>query len=148
MTSECSRVEVLLVEDNPADVRLTMEALREGKMAPKLSVVSDGVEAMAFLQRQNQYKNAPRPDIILLDLNLPRKSGLEVLQEIKTSPEFQNIPVIILTTSHAEGDVLKTYEHHANCYLTKPVDFNQFVQVVHMIENFWLTLVKLPSRTA
>jgi chemotaxis family two-component system response regulator Rcp1 len=138
-------VEILLVEDSPGDVRLTREALREGKIRNNLSVVPDGVEAMAFLRREGRYAGAPRPDVILLDLNLPRKDGREVLVEIKADDRLRRIPVVILTTSADERDVLRAYELHANCYITKPVDFEQFITVIRAIENFWLTVVTLPS---
>jgi two-component system, chemotaxis family, response regulator Rcp1 len=136
--------ELLLVEDNPGDVRLTMEALKEAKVINNLSVVKDGEEAMAVLRRQGKYANAPRPDLVLLDLNLPKKGGLEVLAEIKQDPDLKQIPVVVLTTSQAEQDVLRTYELHANCYIVKPVDLNQFVSVVQSVENFWLAVVRLP----
>jgi two-component system, chemotaxis family, response regulator Rcp1 len=138
-------LEILLVEDNPGDVRLTQEAMKEGKVLNRLNVASDGVEALDFLRQNGKYANAPRPDLILLDLNLPRKDGRQVLAEIKEDPALRRIPVVILTTSEAEQDVLKTYELHANCYLTKPVDLGQFLQVVRLIADFWLSLVKLPS---
>ncbi len=138
-------VEILLVEDNPGDVRLTLEAFKEGKILNRLSVVGDGVEAMAFLRREGNYSNVPRPDLILLDLNMPRKDGREVLAEIKKDPELRRIPVIILTTSQAEQDILKSYDLHANCYITKPVDLDQFNTVVKNIQDFWLTVVKLPQ---
>ena len=137
-------VEVLLVEDNPGDVRLTLEALKDGKVNNHLSVVEDGVEALAFLRREGKYADASRPDLILLDLNLPKKDGREVLAEIKTDEDLKRIPVVVLTTSKAEEDILKTYNLHANCYITKPVDFDQFVIVVRLIEDFWFTIVKLP----
>lgn len=140
------QVEILLVEDNPGDVRLTMEALKEGKLSNNLSTVKDGVEAIAFLRREGQYINAVRPDLILLDLNLPRKDGREVLAELKQDSELRRIPIIVLTTSQAEQDILKTYDLHANCYITKPVDLDQFMTVVRSIENFWLTLVQLPPK--
>lgn len=138
-------VEILLVEDNPGDVRLTREALREGKVRNNLSVAQDGVEALAFLRREGAYAEAPRPDLILLDLNLPKKDGREVLQEIKTDAGLRYIPVVVLTSSQAEKDILRAYDLHANCYVTKPVDFEQFSQVVQTIENFWFTVVKLPA---
>jgi chemotaxis family two-component system response regulator Rcp1 len=137
-------VEVLFVEDNPGDVRLTREALKEGKLRANLHVVGDGVEAMAFLRREDKYAAAPRPDLVLLDLNLPKKDGHEVLAEIKGDDSLRRIPVVILTTSRSEEDILKTYNLHANCYITKPVDLDQFMKVVQSIEDFWLTLVKLP----
>lgn len=139
-----TEVEILLVEDNPGDVVLTREALREAKIHNRLSVATDGVEAMAFLRKEGQYREAPRPDLILLDLNMPRKNGIEVLREIKADAALKTIPVVILTTSGADQDVLKAYEFSANCYVTKPVDLYQFVKVVHTIDEFWLTIVKLP----
>jgi chemotaxis family two-component system response regulator Rcp1 len=139
-------IELLLVEDNPGDVRLTQEALREGKVRNHLNVAVDGIEALAFLRREGQYANAPQPDLILLDLNLPKKSGREVLAEIKADPALRRIPVVILTVSKAEEDVLKSYNLHANCYVTKPVDLDQFLEVVKSIEDFWLTVVVLPPR--
>lgn len=137
-------IEILLVEDNPGDVRLTQEALADGKVNNNLHVVIDGVEAMAFLRREGAYRSRPRPDVILLDLNLPRKNGREVLAEVKADPELRRIPIVVLTTSEAEEDVLRAYEHHANCYITKPVDLDQFLKVVRSIEDFWFTIVKLP----
>ena len=137
-------IEILLVEDSPSDTELTIEALHEAKVINHLSAVQDGVEAMAFLRRQGPYAEAPRPDLILLDLNLPRKDGREVLDELKADPQLRAIPVVVLTTSRAELDVLRAYALHANCYITKPVDFQQFIEVVHNIENFWLTVVTLP----
>lgn len=136
--------ELLLVEDNPGDVRLTIEALKEGRVINNLTVVKDGEEAIAALRRQGKYVNAPRPDLILLDLNLPRKGGLEVLEEVKQDPDLKQIPVVVLTTSRAEQDVLRTYDLHANCYIVKPVDLNQFMNVVQSIKSFWLALVTLP----
>ena len=138
-------INILLVEDNPGDVRLTVEALKEGRVRNQLSVVSDGVEALAFLRNQGPYTDAPRPDLMLLDLNLPRKDGREVLAEIKDDPNLRRIPVVVLTTSEAEADVLKSYALHANCYITKPVDLEQFINVIGTIEDFWLTIVKLPG---
>ncbi len=138
-------IEILLVEDNPGDVRLTVEALKEGRVCNHLSVAGDGVEALAFLRRQGRYADAHRPDLILLDLNLPRKDGRETLAEIKTDPGLRHIPVVVLTTSEAESDVLKAYGLHANCYIVKPVDLEQFLQVVRSIEAFWLSIVKLPT---
>jgi two-component system, chemotaxis family, response regulator Rcp1 len=137
-------IDILLVEDNPGDVRLTREALRDGKVQNNLHVVDDGVEAMAFLRREGRYTDAPRPDIVFLDLNLPKKNGREVLAEIKSDPELMRIPVVVLTTSKDEQDVLKAYEYHANCYITKPVDLEQFLTVVKSIEEFWFTVVRLP----
>jgi chemotaxis family two-component system response regulator Rcp1 len=138
-------IDILLVEDNPGDVRLTVEALKEGKVHNNLSAVGDGVKAMAFLRREGKYADAPRPDLILLDLNLPKKDGREVLAEIKADTKLKRIPVVILTTSKAEEDILKTYNLHANCYVTKPVGLDQFIEVVKAIEDFWLTVVKLPT---
>ena len=137
-------IEILLVEDNAADVRLTQEALREGKVKNRLSVARDGEEALAFLRRQGTFSEAPRPGLILLDLNLPKKSGREVLAEIKADPNLRAIPVVVLTTSSAEADVLHSYALHANCYITKPVDLEKFVDVVRSIDDFWLTVVRLP----
>ncbi len=137
-------IEILLVEDNPADVRLTREALKEEKFLNNLSVVEDGVEAMAFLRRQGKYADAPRPDLILLDLNLPRKDGREVLEEVKADPDLKIIPVVVLTISKADEDVVRSYRLHANCYITKPVDLGQFLKVAKSIQEFWLTIVKLP----
>ncbi|MGC9999737.1 MAG: response regulator [Bryobacteraceae bacterium] len=139
-------VELLLVEDSPGDVRLTKEALKEGRVLNNLTVVNDGEEAVALLRRQGQYANATRPDLILLDLNLPRKSGLEVLAEIKVDPDLKQIPVVVLTTSRAEQDILRTYELHANCYIVKPVDLDQFIGVVQAINSFWLAVVVLPPK--
>ena len=137
-------IEILLVEDNPGDVRLTKEALKEGKVYSNLHTCKDGVEAMEFLRRQGRFKDAPRPDIILLDLNLPRKDGREVLEEIKSDDILKRIPVVVLTTSKAEEDVVRTYNLHANCYVTKPVDLEKFMVVVKSIDVFWLTVVTLP----
>jgi two-component system, chemotaxis family, response regulator Rcp1 len=139
-------IDILLVEDNPGDVRLTMEALKEGKVHNRLSVATDGVEALAFLRQEGRHAGAPRPDVILLDLNLPKKDGREVLAEIKTDERLCRIPVVILTTSKAEEDILRSYELHANCYVTKPVDLEQFITVVKSIEDFWFSIVRLPSR--
>jgi chemotaxis family two-component system response regulator Rcp1 len=144
MTDGRSPVEILLVEDNPGDERLTREALKEGKVYHNLHWAKDGVEAMDFLQRRGKYAAAPRPDIILLDLNLPKKDGREVLQEIKSDEALKRIPVVVLTTSKAEEDVLRTYNLHANCYVTKPVDLEKFIVVVKSIDIFWLTVVTLP----
>lgn len=137
---------ILLVEDNPADVRLTEEALKEEKLHNNLHVVNDGVEALAFLRKEGKYSNAVRPDLILLDLNLPKKDGREVLKEIKSDDKLKTIPVVVLTVSKAEEDILKSYNLHANCYITKPLDLNQFSRVVKSIQDFWLTIVKLPPR--
>ncbi len=138
-------IEILLVEDNPGDVRLTQEALKDNKLRNNLSVVSDGVEAMRFLRRDGHYADAPRPDLILLDLNLPRMDGREVLKEIKEDEALKRIPVVVLTTSKAEEDIIKSYNLHANCFITKPVDLDRFIQIVRAIEDFWLTMVKLPT---
>ena len=141
----CRNVEILLVEDNPGDVRLTQEALKDNKVRNHLHMVKDGVEALAFLRKEGQYAGSPRPDLILLDLNLPRKDGREVLAEIKADQNLRRIPVVILTTSKAEEDILRAYDLNANCYITKPVDFDQFIHVVKSIEEFWLAMVKLPN---
>ena len=138
-------IEILLVEDNPGDVRLTKEALKEGKVYSNLHTVKDGVEAMEYLRREGRFKEAPRPDIILLDLNLPRKDGREVLEEIKSDEKLKRIPVVVLTTSKAEEDVLRTYNLHANCYVTKPVDLEKFIVVIKSIDAFWLTVATLPN---
>jgi chemotaxis family two-component system response regulator Rcp1 len=137
-------IEIMLVEDSPGDVRLIVEAFRENKLRNNLDVVEDGVEALAFLHREGKYAEAPRPDLILLDLNLPKKDGREVLAEIKADETFRRIPVVILTTSKAEEDILKAYDLNANCYITKPVGLDQFIKVVKSIKEFWLTIVKLP----
>jgi chemotaxis family two-component system response regulator Rcp1 len=136
--------EILLVEDNPGDVRLAKEALKESKLLNKLYQVEDGMKAMAFLRQEGNYGDVPRPDLVLLDLNLPRKDGREVLAEIKSDESLKRIPVVILTVSRAEEDVLKSYNLHANCYISKPFDMEQFVKVVKSIENFWFSIVKLP----
>lgn len=137
-------IDILLVEDNPADVRLTQEAFKETTIPNKLHVVRDGSEALAFLEQTGRYTKSPRPDIILLDLNLPKKDGREVLALIKQTPEYKRIPVVILTTSKEEEDITHTYEHHANCYITKPADLDEFLNVVKSIETFWLSVVQLP----
>jgi CheY-like chemotaxis protein len=139
-------IEILLIEDNPGDARLTQEALREGRVRNRLSHVIDGVEAMAFVRREPPFADAPRPDLILLDLNLPRKDGREVLAELKADPRLRLIPVVVLTTSEAEQDILRAYELHGNCYITKPVDLEKFLDIVRAVENFWLAIVKLPVR--
>lgn len=138
-------IEILLVEDNPGDANLTREAFATGKIANVLHVVRDGIEAMAFLRRQGKYAGVPRPDLMLLDLNLPRKDGREVLAEIKSDQDLKRIPVVILTTSKDEEDVLKSYNLHANCFISKPIDFNEFIRAVRSIEDFWLTIVSLPD---
>ena len=139
-------VDILLVEDNPGDVRLAQEALKESKVRNKLYIVEDGVEAMAFLRRQDRYADMPRPDLIILDLNLPRKNGREVLAEIKADESLKRIPVVVLTVSKAEEDIIKCYDYHANCYITKPLDFSQFMEVTKSIDEFWLAIVKLPPK--
>ena len=144
MVTNNTPVDILLVEDNPGDERLTREALKEGKVFSNLYWVKDGVEAMEFLRRDGKYSGVPRPDIILLDLNLPKKDGREVLQEIKNDEHLRRIPVVVLTTSKAEEDVIRTYNLHANCYVTKPVDLEKFIVVVKSIDVFWLTVVTLP----
>jgi chemotaxis family two-component system response regulator Rcp1 len=138
-------IEILLVEDSPGDVRLTREAFKDSKVLNNLYVVKDGVEAMAFLRREGQYARVVRPELILLDLNLPRKNGQEVLAEIKEDPGLKRIPVIILTVSRAEEDILRSYNLHANCYITKPVELDQFLTAIKSIEDFWLAIVKLPD---
>ena len=138
-------IEILLVEDSPGDVRLTREAFKDARVLVNLQVAGDGEEAMAFLKREGKYSSKPRPDIILLDLNLPKKDGRVVLAEIKEDPKLQTIPVVILTTSASEADVLKSYSLHANCYITKPVDLDGFLKVVKSIDGFWLSVVRLPT---
>ena len=138
-------ISILLVEDNPGDVRLTREALKDGKLAVNLRVAQSGEEAMTFLRREGKYADAPRPDLILLDLNLPKKDGREVLAEVKTDGELKQIPIVILTSSEADTDIAKCYNLHANCYVTKPVDLDQFTTVVKTIEDFWFTIAKLPE---
>jgi CheY-like chemotaxis protein len=140
-------IEVLLVEDSPGDIRLTREAFKDAKVHINLNIASDGIEAMAFLKREGKHANAPRPDLILLDLNLPKKDGREVLSELKESQAFKSIPVVILTTSESEADIHGSYQHHANCYITKPVDLEGFLKVVKSIDSFWLSVVKLPRET-
>ena len=146
MENSTRSIEILLVEDNPGDARLTIEAMREAKMRNRMHVVEDGVEAMEFLRRQGRFGEAPRPDLILLDLNLPRKDGREVLAEVKGDPELRRIPVVILTTSQAEEDVVRAYDLHANCYVTKPVDLAQFMKIVAQIDEFWVNVVTLPRK--
>jgi chemotaxis family two-component system response regulator Rcp1 len=138
-------IHILMVEDDPADVRLTREALKNKKVHTTMSTVEDGLEAMAYLRREGAYAGMPRPDLILLDLNMPRMDGREVLVELKKDPGLRRIPVIVLTTSEGEEDILSAYEMNANCYITKPVDWKQFIRVVELIEDFWLTVVKLPK---
>ncbi len=139
-------MQILLVEDNPGDIRLTQEALKEGTIKNVLNVVKDGVEALDYLKKKGKFMNSPTPDIILLDLNLPRKDGREVLAEIKTDEYLKLIPVIILTTSDADQDILRSYKLHANCFITKPVDLDQFIFIIRQIETFWFTVVKLPIK--
>ena len=145
MSGRDKPVEVLLAEDNPGDVMLTKKALKRGKLANNLHVVTDGVEALSFLRHQEEYADAPRPDLVLLDLNMPRKDGQEVLEELKNDPELRRIPVVILTSSESEEDIVKSYELNANAYLTKPVDFDGFVEIVDRLEDFWFQVVKLPG---
>ena len=137
-------IEILLVEDNPGDVDLTRESMKDSKVRNELHVAGDGEEAMTFMRRKGKHTNAPRPDLVLLDLNLPKKDGKEVLAEIKSDEDLKRIPVVILTISKSEEDILTTYNLHANCYITKPIDLNQFIKVVKSIEDFWLAIVKLP----
>jgi chemotaxis family two-component system response regulator Rcp1 len=141
-------VEILLVEDNEADVRLTREGIKEAKIHNNLNVVRDGEEAMKYLYKRDGYEDAPRPDLILLDLNLPKKDGREVLEEIKSHESLKHVPVVVLTTSEAEKDIVKSYELHANCYVTKPLGLDQFVEVIKAIEDFWFSIVKLPHKQA
>ena len=138
------RVEILLVEDNPADVRLIRETFKDFKVANNLSVARDGMEAMAMLKKTGEYASAEKPDVILLDLNLPRKNGFEVLEELRQDPDLKRIPVVILSTSDSEKDIMKSYDLHANCFVTKPVGLDEFIKIVMSIENFWLAIVKLP----
>jgi CheY-like chemotaxis protein len=138
-------VEILLVEDNPGDVRLTMEALREAKVCNRIHTAYDGMQALDFLNRKGNYANVPSPDLVLLDLNLPKKDGREVLASIKTNEKIKHIPVVVLTTSKSEEDIVKSYELQASCYVTKPVDLDQFLEVVKSISDFWLSIVKLPT---
>ena len=139
-------IEILLVEDNPGDADLAMEALHDSKILNEVHHVLDGEEAMLFLRKKGKYAQSPRPDLVLLDLNMPKKDGREVLDEIKSDPDLKRIPVVILTVSKDEEDILKSYNLHANCYITKPIDLHQFLKVVHTIEDFWLTVVKLPPK--
>ena len=136
--------DILLVEDNPGDARLAQEALKEGSLLSRLTVVVDGVEAMSYLRREGRYSEAPRPHLVLLDLNIPRKDGRQVLAEIKADPDLRRIPVVVLTTSQAEQDVMRSYDLHANCYVTKPVDLDRFIAVVRSIEEYWCSVVTLP----
>jgi two-component system, chemotaxis family, response regulator Rcp1 len=141
-----SAIEILLVEDNPADVRLTQEALRDSKISNRLHAVGDGEQALRFLRREGEHVESPRPDLVLLDLNLPRLSGREVLAQVKADPDLRRIPVVVLTTSEAEQDIVRSYDLHANAYVRKPVDFHQFTEVVRLIEDFWFSVVKLPPK--
>jgi CheY-like chemotaxis protein len=145
-TEEVEAIEILLVEDNPGDVRLTKEAVRDSKLINHLHAVSDGKEALAYLRREGQYASAARPDLIMLDLNLPKMDGREVLAEIKKDPATMGIPVVILSSSQSEEDIIKSYNLHANCYISKPVDLDKFVGVVKAIESFWVSIVKLPRK--
>jgi chemotaxis family two-component system response regulator Rcp1 len=142
--TDATPIEVLLVEDSLGDIRLTREAFKDAKVHINLHIATDGTKAMAFLMREGEHANVPRPDLILLDLNLPKKDGREVLKEIKESPKLKSIPVVILTTSASDADILRSYMLHANCYITKPVDLDGFINVVKSIDNFWLSVVKLP----
>jgi chemotaxis family two-component system response regulator Rcp1 len=144
--SQSRPIEILLVEDSPSDAALTIEALKAGKIANRLTHVEDGVEAMDFLRRRGKYADAARPDLIMLDLNLPRMDGRDVLVQIKNDPDLKIIPIIVLTTSRSDKDILQSYQLNANCYITKPVDFDHFIEVVKSIENFWLTVVTLPAK--
>jgi CheY-like chemotaxis protein len=146
MMENLAVVDVLLVEDDPGDVVLIKEAFEYNKVHNTLHIVSDGVEALEFLHRRGQYEGAPRPDLVLLDLNLPRKDGREVLEEVKADRDLRTIPVVVLTTSEAEEDILRSYDLHANAYVTKPVDFDRFIEVVRLIDDFFVTVVKLPTR--
>lgn len=143
---KAKEIEILLIEDNPGDVRLTLEVLKAGRIRNKVAVMNDGEKAVDYLKRKNGFENEVLPDMILLDLNLPKLSGREVLTIIKGDDELKHIPVIILTTSHAEEDILKSYQHHANCYITKPVDFEQFSVVIRKLEDFWFSIVKIPHK--
>ncbi len=143
---KCRPIEILMVENNPGDVRLTVETLKEGRVHNLLHTVGDGEEALAFLRRQGPFTEAPRPDLILLDINLPKKSGQEVLAEVKADPDLRRIPVVALTASEAEADILRAYDLHANCYIVKPLDLHSFIKVVNCIEDFWLTVVTLPPK--
>ncbi len=140
-------IDILVVEDNPGDARLIKEVLNDQKIYNSLFIVNDGVEAMNFLQHKGKYKDSPKPDLIILDLNLPKKDGREVLADIKADDDLKRIPVVIMTISQAEADILKSYNLHANCYITKPIDLNQFIKVIKSIEEFWFSIVKLPSKT-
>lgn len=136
--------EILLVDDNPSDVRLTLEAFKDAKLANNISVAGDGVEALEYLRRVGKYAGAVKPDLVLLDLNMPRKDGREVLEEIKNDPNLRRIPIVVLTTSRSEADILKSYDLHVNCYIQKPVDYNEFIRMLRLVEDFWFTAVVLP----
>lgn len=140
-------IDILVVEDNPGDARLIKEVLNDNKFYSSLYIVNDGVEAMEFLHNQGKFSSVPKPDIIILDLNLPKRDGREVLAEIKSDNELKHIPIVIMTISQAEEDILKTYKLHANCYITKPIDLNEFIKVVKSIEDFWFSIVKLPPKS-
>ena len=146
MKRNVETIDILLVEDNPGDVRLTREALKDAKVLNEVYVAQDGVEAMQFLHKEGKFADAPVPDLILLDLNLPRKDGREVLAEIKQDPKLKRIPVVVLTTSKADEDIIRTYNLHANAYITKPVDLNRFIEIIHTLEEFWFSIVKLPPK--
>jgi CheY-like chemotaxis protein len=146
MKRNVETIDILLVEDNPGDVRLTREALKDAKVLNEVYVAQDGVEAMQFLHREGKFSNAPTPDMILLDLNLPRKDGREVLAEIKQDSKLKRIPVVVLTTSKADEDIIRTYNLHANAYITKPVDLDRFIEIIHTLEEFWFSIVKLPPK--
>ncbi len=146
MKRNVETIDILLVEDNPGDVRLTREALKDAKVLNEVYVAQDGVEAMQFLQKEGKFVGAPTPDMILLDLNLPKKDGREVLAEIKQNEKIRRIPVVILTTSKADEDIIRTYNLHANAYITKPVDLNRFIEIIHTLEEFWFSIVKLPPK--
>jgi two-component system, chemotaxis family, response regulator Rcp1 len=139
-------IEILMIEDSPEDVELTEEALKDAKVRNNLHIARDGVEGLAFLKREGQFADRPRPDLILLDLNMPRMDGRELLEKIKVEGDLKQIPTVVLTTSEAEEDILRSYQLHANCYITKPVDFEQFLKIVRSIEDFWFTVVKLPEK--
>lgn len=145
MSAPDKTVEILLAEDNPGDVMLTKKALKQGKLANNLHVVTDGVETLQFLRQEGEYADEPRPDLVLLDLNMPRKDGQEVLEELQDDPDLRRIPVVVLTSSESEEDIARSYELNANAYLTKPVDFDGFIDIVDRMENFWFKVVKLPE---
>ncbi len=146
MKRSVETIDILLVEDNPGDVRLTKEALKDAKVLNDVHVVQDGVEAMRFLHREGKFSNVPTPDLILLDLNLPKKDGREVLAEVKQDEKLKRIPVVVLTTSKADEDIIRTYNLHANAYITKPVDLNRFIEIMHTLQEFWFSIVRLPPK--